>query len=221
MNGRQKFAANQAAAAAALRSASKIETPSTIQQTGCGFAVGDYVKIKGQNSIGKIENITGSSAKVLFGMMYMQVPLKRLELTDKPKQTSNLGQVATFISKETRDAMYEKKLHFKPEIDIRGMHVDEALNAVSYFIDDAIQLEQAQVRILHGTGTGALRELVRNYVRTVAGVKHFRATFVLKNRSFALVLILTLKRFLHTCSKQRIPSLPSTRQLLMRLPLIV
>ena len=174
MNGRQKFAANQAAAAAALRSASKIETPSTIQQTGCGFAVGDYVKIKGQNSIGKIENITGSSAKVLFGMMYMQVPLKRLELTDKPKQTSNLGQVATFISKETRDAMYEKKLHFKPEIDIRGMHVDEALNAVSYFIDDAIQLEQAQVRILHGTGTGALRELVRNYVRTVAGVKHFR-----------------------------------------------
>ena len=54
------------------------------------------------------------------------------------------------------------------------MHVDEALNAVSYFIDDAIQLEQAQVRILHGTGTGALRELVRNYVRTVAGVKHFR-----------------------------------------------
>lgn len=174
MNGRQKFAANQAAAAAALRSASKIETPSTIQQTGCGFAVGDYVKIKGQNSIGKIENITGSSAKVLFGMMYMQVPLKRLELTDKPKQTSNLGKVATFISKETRDAMYEKKLHFKPEIDIRGMHVDEALNAVSYFIDDAIQLEQAQVRILHGTGTGALRELVRNYVRTVAGVKHFR-----------------------------------------------
>ena len=73
MNGRQKFAANQAAAAAALRSASKIETPSTIQQTGCGFAVGDYVKIKGQNSIGKIENITGSSAKVLFGMMYMHV----------------------------------------------------------------------------------------------------------------------------------------------------
>ena len=69
--------------------------------------------------------------------------------------------------------MYEKKLHFKPEIDIRGMHVDEALNAIAYFIDDSIQFEQARVRILHGTGTGALRELVRQYLHTVPGVKRY------------------------------------------------
>jgi len=53
--------------------------------------------------------------------------------------------------------VYEKKLHFKPEIDLRGMRADEALTTVSLFIDDAVLLEQSRVRILHGTGTGALR----------------------------------------------------------------
>ena len=71
------------------------------------------------------------------------------------------------------DAMYEKKLHFKPELDVRGMRVDEALTAVTYFIDDAIQLEYPQVRILHGTGTGALREAIRQYLATVPGVARY------------------------------------------------
>lgn len=135
--------------------------------------VGDYVRLKGQTTSGKIESISGSSAKVLFGMMYTQVPLKRLEITQAPPPPSALERANTFVSKETRDAMTEKRLHFRPEIDIRGMHVDEALTAVSYFIDDAIQLEQSRVRILHGTGTGALRELVRNYLKTVPNVQRF------------------------------------------------
>ena len=54
------------------------------------------------------------------------------------------------------------------------MRADEALEAVTHFIDDAILLEQPRVRILHGTGTGALRELVRQYLKTVPGVKTFR-----------------------------------------------
>ena len=58
-------------------------------------------------------------------------------------------------------------------MDLRGMRADEALTAIAYFIDDAIQLEQPLARILHGTGTGALRELVRRYLGTVNGVKRF------------------------------------------------
>lgn len=170
-------AASQEAAAAKLRGVAKGTAQMAIQ---CGKAigpltVGSYVRIQGQTSVGKIEEISGRTAKVLFGMMYTQVPLKRLEPAEAPKETTPaMGVAATFVSKETRDAMHEKKLHFRPEIDIRGMHVDEALTAVSYFIDDAIQLEQSRVRILHGTGTGALRELVRNYLKTVPGVRSFR-----------------------------------------------
>jgi DNA mismatch repair protein MutS2 len=69
--------------------------------------------------------------------------------------------------------IHDKKLNFKQEIDVRGMRGDEALQAVMYFVDDAIQLGIARVRILHGTGTGALRQIIRDYLRTVSGVSHY------------------------------------------------
>ena len=134
---------------------------------------GAYVKIKGQTTIGRIDSVNGKQAKVLFGMMYTTLPLSRLEPSAAPKVDKST-LVSTFVSKETRDAMYEKKLSFKPEIDLRGMRADEALTATAYFIDDAIQCEQSQVRILHGTGTGALRQLVRTYLGSVPGVRHYR-----------------------------------------------
>ena len=172
-----KSAAEQKIAATKLRNLSNsCNSQSSVSPSNNNkvLRAGSYVRIIGQSSIGRIESISGKSARVLFGMLYTQVPVRRLEPCEAPKEENTaLTQNATFVSKETRDAMYEKRLHFKPEIDIRGMHIDEALTAVSYFIDDAIQLEQSKVRILHGTGTGALRELVRNYLKTVPGVKHF------------------------------------------------
>lgn len=171
---RQKNAADQASAAAKLRSLSAVQGGNASggaqpQQ----LTAGSYVRIKGQTTVGRIESMTAHTAKVLFGMMYSQVALNRLEPCPPPEKAPSVSKAATFLTKETRDAMYEKKLHFHPEIDIRGMRVDEALTAVSYFIDDSIQLEQSRVRILHGTGTGALRELVRNYLHTVAGVRSY------------------------------------------------
>lgn len=171
---KQQNAQSQAAAAAQLRAGGKSASQAPASPASVdGFARGQFVRIVGQTSVGRVESVSASSAKVLFGMMFTQVPLKRLEHCEPPKADDSVSKVSTFVSKETRDAMYEKKLHFSPEIDIRGMHVDEALTAVSYFIDDSIQLEQARVRILHGTGTGALRELVRNYLRTVPGVASY------------------------------------------------
>ncbi len=175
---KRRFQAGQEAAAAALSQKTAQGSPSRGGGNGaaseCPLAAGDYVRIKGQNVVGRIDSIGGRSARVLFGMMYTQVETKRLERAEAPAKESGPGEAATFLGRETRDAMYEKKLHYRPEIDIRGMHVDEALQAVSYFIDDSIQLEQGRVRILHGTGTGALRELVRNYLGTVAGVRSYR-----------------------------------------------
>jgi mutS2 family protein len=136
--------------------------------------VGHYVRIKGQTSVGVVQSLQGKTARVLFGVMTTTVPLNRLEVTDRPAEKISPSQVSTFISKETRDAVYEKKLHFRPELDVRGMRAEEALSAVHYFIDDAILLEQHRVRILHGTGTGALRTVIRQYLDTVGGVTHYR-----------------------------------------------
>ena len=54
------------------------------------------------------------------------------------------------------------------------MRGDEALQAVTYFIDDALIINVDQVRILHGTGNGILRQLIRSYLKTVNGISNFR-----------------------------------------------
>ncbi|MDE6154584.1 MAG: Smr/MutS family protein, partial [Muribaculaceae bacterium] len=66
-----------------------------------------------------------------------------------------------------------RQLQFKQEIDVRGMRADEAIQAVTYFIDDAIQFNAQRVRILHGTGTGALRQAIRQYLSTVPSVSNY------------------------------------------------
>ena len=134
---------------------------------------GDYVRIKGQTSVGQIIEINGKNAVVMFRLMKTNVKADRLERTDAPKQTLNTAK-ATFVSSETQDRMYEKKLNFKQDIDVRGMRGDEAIQAVTYFIDDAILVGVSRVRILHGTGTGILRTLIRQYLATVPGVAHFQ-----------------------------------------------
>lgn len=134
---------------------------------------GDYVRIKGQTSVGQIMELNGKNAVVMFGLMKTNVKSDRLERTDAPKQTLNTAK-ATFVSSETQDRMYEKKLNFKQDIDVRGMRGDEAIQAVTYFIDDAILVGVSRVRILHGTGTGILRTLIRQYLATVPGVAHFQ-----------------------------------------------
>lgn len=133
---------------------------------------GDAVRLKGQTSAGEVIEVAGNQATVAFGMIKSTVKLDRLERVSR-NQLKREAQKATFLSEQTTDEMHEKRLNFKQEIDIRGMRGDEALQTVTYFIDDAIQVGAQRVRILHGTGTGILRQLVRQYLATVPGVRSF------------------------------------------------
>ena len=134
---------------------------------------GSYVKIKGQTSVGEVLEINGKKAIVAFGSIKTTVKLDRLERTNAQPKQADISTKSTYISSQTQDSMYEKKLNFKQDIDVRGMRGDEALQAVTYFIDDAILVGMSRVRILHGTGTGILRTLIRQYLQTVPGVSHF------------------------------------------------
>ena len=136
------------------------------------IAADDYVRIKGQTSVGQVLETNPRNTVVMFGLMKTNVKTDRLERTDPPKQTTPVK--ATFISGGTQELMHQKKLNFKQDIDVRGMRGDEAIQAVTYFIDDAIQVGMSRVRILHGTGTGILRTLIRQYLATVPGVAHFQ-----------------------------------------------
>ena len=130
------------------------------------------VRIKGQSSVGEVLEINGKNAVVAFGSIKTTVKLERLERSNATPQKQEPAK-STFVSNQTQDSMYEKKLNFKQDIDVRGMRGDEALQAVTYFVDDAILVGMSRVRILHGTGTGILRTLIRQDLQTVPGIRHF------------------------------------------------
>ncbi|MCC8035934.1 MAG: Smr/MutS family protein [Rikenellaceae bacterium] len=127
--------------------------------------VGSKVKMDGQLVAGEVMEIKGKRATVAFGQITTRVALDKLtvvsnsEFRKQHKPTAPTVKVSTDVEK--------RKLNFSQNIDLRGMRAAEALERVEDFIDDAIMVGASQVRILHGKGTGALKEEIRRYLRTV------------------------------------------------------
>ena len=143
---------------------------------------GDTVRIKGLSSVGEVESTDGKMATVIFGGMKTKMRVERLEHAEKPKaqttkaeeRNNNIAGSYATVSRDTREVIDNRKLNFRQDLDVRGMRGDEAINAVTYFIDDAILVGMSRVRILHGTGTGVLRQLIRQFLGTIPNVKSYR-----------------------------------------------
>ena len=135
------------------------------------FAINDFVTMEGNSTIGQILSIDNKYATVAFGLLKTKVEIKKLL---KSQAKSLPKQEKSFVSRTTTDEMRNRQLNFKQEIDVRGMRADEAIQAVTYFIDDATQFSARQVRILHGTGTGILKVRIREYLNAIPNVKSYR-----------------------------------------------
>ncbi len=136
------------------------------------FKIGDTVRLAGQTSVGEVVAVKGSDITVAFGQISSTLKSSRLEHCKRDSRNEQ-PKVATYISKQTHDDIYNRKLAFKPDIDVRGMRGDEAVQTVMHFIDDATLIGMSRVRILHGTGNGILRNLIRQYLHTVPAVKDY------------------------------------------------
>ena len=135
------------------------------------LSAGDWVKMDGSGSAGQIISVQGKKAEVAFGPLRTTVNLSRLSAAQKPKQSA-ASQTLTLSSQTTEDSR-RRQLNFKNEIDVRGMRADEAIQAVTYFLDDAIQFSAGKVRILHGTGHGILKTLIREQLRINPNVESY------------------------------------------------
>ncbi len=142
-------------------------------QEAAPIAIGDTVRIKGLTSVGRVEATDGKMVTVIFGDMRTKMRADRVERTDRPDSKERTEGGIGF-SRQTRETIDRRKLNFKQDLDVRGMRGDEALTAVTYFIDDAILVGMSRVRILHGTGSGILRQLIRQYLATVPNVTAYR-----------------------------------------------
>ncbi|MDR2621636.1 MAG: Smr/MutS family protein [Dysgonamonadaceae bacterium] len=141
------------------------------------ISIGDSVRIKGQQTVGTVIDRKDDFFVAAFGAIKTAVRAGQLEKVQNTEQTAknSISNLSSVIAQPSPfSVLSEKKLNFKPEIDIRGMRANEALQAVTYYVDDAVQCNAGRVRILHGTGTGALRQIIRDYLRTASGVKRFQ-----------------------------------------------
>ena len=131
---------------------------------------GNYVRIKGTTTPGIVQKINSKEATIAFGSVITNVKTDRLEPAEPPKEQP---RAATFISSQTRNDIREKTLNFSQDIDVRGMRGEEALQAITYYIDDALVANVSTVRILHGTGNGILKTLIRQYLSTIPNVSSY------------------------------------------------
>lgn len=131
--------------------------------------VGDFVRIKGTESIGTFLGFKGKDAEVQIGDLKTNIKLNRLEKVSGIQQTKSL----TRASRHSMD-LNQKMMEFESQLDIRGLRADEAMSLVDNWLDEAILLGQKELRIVHGKGDGILRTQIRNLLRKYRQVEQIR-----------------------------------------------
>ena len=132
--------------------------------------VGEKVRIKDNGMVGEVSKVSTKAVTVIVGNITTKLPLDRVERITANEYKAVAKAPAQRPRQVYDTAIRERKANFSTELDVRGERVTDALEIVMKYIDDALMLGVPSVRILHGKGTGALREEIQKYLRTVPGV---------------------------------------------------
>ena len=132
--------------------------------------VGEKVRIKENGLVGEVAKISNKSVTVIVGNITSTMAPSRVERISSNEFREASRKVFAPVQQRVDSAITERKLSFKPELDIRGERLADALDIVTHYIDDAVMLGIGSVRIIHGKGTGVLREEIQKYLRTIPGL---------------------------------------------------
>ena len=132
--------------------------------------VGEKVRIKDNGMVGEVSIVSNKAATIIIGNISSKLPLDRVERISSNEYKAAVKDTFKPVLQKVDSSISERKLKFKTELDIRGERLSDALDIVTHYIDDAIMLNVPSVRIIHGKGTGILREEIQKYLRTVPGV---------------------------------------------------
>ncbi|NCE72931.1 endonuclease MutS2 [Odoribacter sp. Z80] len=127
------------------------------------FCKGDMVSLPNK-AIGEIIKLDDKTATIALGNLQTTAKLTQLKKVSASQARKTARPQVSYAN--IRENISQKRMNFKPDIDLRGMRGDEALQKVISFLDEAVMLNYKELRILHGTGTGALRQLIRQYLST-------------------------------------------------------
>ncbi|MBC8110107.1 MAG: Smr/MutS family protein, partial [Verrucomicrobia bacterium] len=138
-----------------------VEKDEEIEIIAGEIIVGSLVRIKGQSALGEVLSLRGKDAEIAIGQLKTIIKINRLERISRKEFKKTERNI---VSVKGID-LNEKMMNFKYELDLRGKRGEEALTFVDDMLDDALMLNQSEIRILHGKGDGILRNLVRNHLR--------------------------------------------------------
>ena len=132
--------------------------------------VGEKVRVRDNGMVGEVSKVSNKSVTIIIGSISSSMSPDRVERISSNEFRETARKQFTPPVQRSDSAITERKLQFKPELDIRGERLSDALDIVTHYIDDAIMLNMQSVRIIHGKGTGVLREEIQKYLRTIPGV---------------------------------------------------
>ena len=156
-------------AAGASASADNAAKPAGTPVAEGPLKVGDKVRVKDSDVVGEITKISAKNVYVSVGSIISRTVASKLERISGA-QFKDQARKARTVNRFDSASISERRLNFSPSIDIRGERLNDAMDIVVKFIDDAMMLGMGQVKILHGKGTGVLREEIRKYLKSTPGV---------------------------------------------------
>ena len=136
---------------------------------------GEKVRVKENGMVGEVVKVSAKAVVVIIGHISSKMPLDKVERITSNEFKSAVKETAkTSSSVKVDSSISERKLNFKTEIDLRGARLNDAIEQVTRYVDDAIMLGIGSVRIIHGKGTGVLRDEIQKLLRTMPGVASAR-----------------------------------------------
>ena len=137
--------------------------------------VGEKVRVKENGMVGEVQKVSPKAVVVAIGNISSKMPLDKVERITSNEFKSAVKETARPASTIKVDsAISERKLNFSTEMDVRGERLNDAVEKVTRYIDDAVMLGVGSVRIIHGKGTGVLRDELQKLIRTIPGVASVR-----------------------------------------------
>ena len=148
----------------------KKETAPVKEQKQEPLKVGEKARIKDNGLVGEVAKISNRSVTLIIGNVTSTMSPDKVERISSNEFREASRKAFAAPMQKVDSSITERKLNFSPELDIRGERLADALNTVMHYIDDAIMLNVGSVRIIHGKGTGVLREEIQKYLRSIPGL---------------------------------------------------
>ena len=132
--------------------------------------VGEKVRVKDNGMVGEVTKVSNKAVTLAVGNLSTKMPLDRVERISSNEYKAAAKESFRPPQQREDPGITARKLNFRSELDVRGERLSDALDIVTHYIDDAMMLGMGSVRIIHGKGTGVLREEIQKYLRTIPGV---------------------------------------------------